>query len=85
MTQSKTCDLPARNVPEALNELLKRELDCMRDTGVIIKVEKPTDVGHDLIYMVKPDKSPHIFLDQRNLNKWIRHPSTLLLVIKMYC
>jgi len=34
---------PARTLPESLNTTVKAELDRLEDSGVIIKVDKPTD------------------------------------------
>ena len=62
--------LSNRNVPEALWKSLKEVLDrtvCLR---VIAKVTKPTDWCHNLIYVVKNDKSLRICLDLCNLSHW---------------
>ena len=71
---AKPVHLPARNVPEALHEPLKRQQNRMVKMGVITPVHEATDWCHNLVYVNKADKSLRICLDPQNLNKWIQVP-----------
>ena len=48
--------LPARNVPEALHEPLKRQLNRMVKMGVITPVHEATDWCHNLVYVMNGEK-----------------------------
>ena len=59
--------LPVRDIPESI----QKPLDRMKSLRIIANVTKPTDCGHNLIYMVKNDESLRICLDPHNMNHWI--------------
>ena len=60
---------PPRNQPAAIRERLKNTLDEMEATGVIRKVDQPTDWVNSLVVIEKPKiKKLRICLDPRPLN-----------------
>ena len=66
--------LPARNVLEAPRQPMKEELDHVDMMDVIAEVEKERDRCHNLVYVVKSDKSLRSCFDPRNINCWIKCP-----------
>ena len=48
--------LPARNVPEALRQPLKEELNRMMKLGIISPVTQATEWVHNLVYVLKPSR-----------------------------
>ena len=62
---------PPRKIPAALREKVKKELDEMEKTGVIIKVEEPTDWVNSWVVVEKADGKLRLCLD-RNLNKVLK-------------
>ena len=60
---------PPRNQPAAIRERLKETLDEMEATGVIRKVDQPTEWVNSLVVIEKPkSKKQRICLDSRPLN-----------------
>ena len=66
--------LPAGNVHEALNEPLVREPDRMVKMSIITPVPEATGWCHNLLYVIKADRSLRFCLDPQNMNKWIWVP-----------
>ena len=65
---------PPRRVPEALQELVKKELDSLEAQGIITKVSEPTDWVNSLVCVTKPNGSLSQCLDPKDLNKAIKRP-----------
>ena len=63
---------PPRKIPMGLRDQLKKELDSMEDTGVIKKVDEPTEWVNSLVVGEKPNGDLRICLDPRDLNKAIK-------------
>ena len=63
---------PPRNLPFALKDKLKDELERMTQLGVIVPVTEPTEWVSSLVVVEKPNGSLRVFLDPRNLNKAIK-------------
>ena len=61
---------PPHWVPEALQELVKRELDFLEAQGVITKVLEPTDWVKSLVCVTKPNGSLRLCLDPKDLNSY---------------
>ena len=55
-----------------LRQKLKKELDNMEKTGVIRKVDEPTEWVNSMVVVEKPNGELRICLDPRNLNKAIK-------------
>ena len=62
---------PPRNVPIALKDRLKTELEKMEEMGVIIKQTEPTEWVNSLVLVVKPNKQLRVCIDPRDLNRAI--------------
>ena len=65
---------PPRRVPEALQELVKKELDSLEAQGIITKVSEPTDWVNSLVCITKPNGTLRLCLDPKDLNKAIKRP-----------
>jgi len=65
---------PARRVPHAIKDQLKKELDNMVETGIVAKVTEPTDWVNSLVVVQKPNGQLRICLDPRDLNSAIKRP-----------
>ena len=63
---------PPRKIPVGLRDQLKKELDSMEETGVIRKVDEPTEWVNSLLVGEKPNGDLRICLDPRDLNKAIK-------------
>ena len=63
---------PARKVPLSLMPKLKETLDKMSKSGVISKVDGPTDWVNILVIVEKKDGTLRLCLDPKNLNKVIK-------------
>lgn len=63
---------PSRHVPFKLINKLKIELKQMESSGIISKVDKPTDFVNSMVIVAKPDKSIRICLDPQYLNRCIK-------------
>ena len=61
-----------RKMPIGSHEKLKKELDGMEKTGVIRKVDEPTEWISSVVVVEKPNSELRIFLDPRDLNKEIK-------------
>ena len=63
--------LAPRNVPIALKDRLKTELEKMEEMGVIIKQTEPKEWVNSLVLVVKPNKQLRVCIDPRDLNRAI--------------
>jgi len=63
---------PARRVPIVLQPKLKKTLDSLVQSGIIIKRDEPTDWVSSLLLVEKKDSSLRLCLDPRDLNKAIK-------------
>lgn len=61
-----------RNVPFALHDQLKKQLDKMEQLNVIAKVNQPTDWVNSMVIVKKHDGTLRICLDPRDLNRAIK-------------
>ena len=61
-----------RKIPLSLMPKLKETLDDLESSGVVSKVEKPTDWVNSLVIVEKKDGSLRICLDPKDLNKSIK-------------
>ena len=60
---------PPRSIPESMKSDVKKELDRLESTGVIAKVDKPTDWVNQMAVAEKKNKNElRICIDQRPLN-----------------
>jgi hypothetical protein len=59
----------ARRVPIPLKEKVKRELQRMKDDGVIKEITEPTEWVSPMVPVVKPDGDVRICVDLKKLNK----------------
>ena len=60
---------PARKVPQSQKQKLKKELDRLVQTGVLVKAERPTDWVLPLVIVEKPNGDLRLCLDPMNLNE----------------
>ena len=65
---------PPRQIPYALCEKLKVELDKMVEMKVIQAVTEPKDRVNNLVLLEKPNGLPRICIDPKELNKAIKRP-----------
>lgn len=63
---------PPRRVPCSLKERLKQAIDVNVTSGVLVKVDEPTDWAHNLVIVEKKNGSLWLCLDPRHLNKVIK-------------
>ena len=63
--------LPPRQVPFKIRELVKAELQRMENMGVISKVTEPTEWISQMVVVAKPNGAIRVCLDPRELNKAI--------------
>ena len=68
--------LPARQVPIALRELMKKELERLQKLDVITPVTKPTDWVSQAVILQKADKSVRLCIDPRPLNQALMQRKT---------
>ena len=66
---------PPRRVPLAIESKLYDEIQRMKNLGVIVPVEEPSDWCSSYVAVEKPDKSLRLCLDPRELNKAIKRPT----------
>ncbi|KAK2178573.1 hypothetical protein NP493_538g00007 [Ridgeia piscesae] len=66
------CVYPARKVPQSQKQKLKKELDRLVQTGVLVKAERPTDWVLPLVIVEKPNGDLRLCLDPMDLNEYIR-------------
>ena len=60
-----------RQVPHALREKLKEELDRLEAENIIAKVEEPTEWVNPIVNVLKPNEQLRICLDPQKLNEAI--------------
>ena len=63
---------PCRKIPFAQYDKLKDELQRMEATGVIEKIEEPTEWVNSFVPVTKPNGNLRVCLDPGNLNKSIK-------------
>ncbi len=63
---------PCRKIPFPQHKKLKEELEKMEKSGVVKKVEEPTDWVNSLVTVVKPSGALRVCLDPRDLNRAIK-------------
>ena len=63
---------PARKVPQSQKQKLKKELDILVQTEVLVKAERPTDWVLPLVIVEKPNGDLRLCLDTMDLNEYIR-------------
>jgi len=59
---------PPRTLPESLNSVVRDELDRLESTGVVVKVDKPTDWVNQMSVARKRSGDVRICIDPRPLN-----------------
>ena len=64
--------MPPRRVPCSLKQRLKQAIDANVASGVLVKVDKPTDWVHNLVIVEKKNGSLRLCLDPRLLNQVIK-------------
>ena len=65
---------PPRRVPLALKPKLKAELDSMVSSGVIRRIEEPTEWVSSIVCVTKKDGSLRVCLDPKHLNRALIRP-----------
>ena len=63
---------PPRRVPHSLKERLCQAIEANVKSGVLVKVDEPTDWVHNLVVVEKKNGSLRLCLDPRNLNAVIK-------------
>ena len=63
---------PPRKIPANLQEMIKEELDNMEKTGVIRKINEPTEWVNSMVVVEKASGGLRICLDPGDLNKAIK-------------
>ena len=63
---------PPRRVPHSLKQRLHHALDQNVKSGVLVKVDQPTDWVNNLVIVEKKNGSLRLCLDPRDLNKSIK-------------
>ena len=63
---------PPRRIPHSLKDKLKQTIDKHMQSGVLVKVDEPTDWVHNLIIVEKPNGFLRLCLDPRNLNPAVK-------------
>ena len=63
---------PPRKIPASLWEKIKEELDNIEKTGVIRKIDEPTEWFNSMVVVEKPSGGLRICMDPRDLNKAIK-------------
>ena len=63
---------PPRRILASLQEKIKEELGNMEKTGVIKKIDEPTEWINSMVAVEKPSGGLRICLDPRDLNKAIK-------------
>ena len=68
---AKPVQLPPRAVPQSIMPELKMELDKMEQEGIIRPCTETTEWVHNIVTVIKKDGSLRLWLDPRNLNKYL--------------
>ena len=63
---------PPRRIPHALKDRLHKAIEANIKSGVLVKVEQPTDWVHNLVIVEKRNGSLRLCLDPRALNDVIK-------------
>ena len=63
--------IPARSVPAPIREQVKKELDHLENTGIIAKVQGPTDWVSPMVCVRKPSGRIRLCIDPFHLNRAI--------------
>ena len=63
---------PPRKIPASMRSAVKEELSKMEKTGVIKRIEEPTEWVNSMVVVEKPAGGLRICLDPRDLNKAIQ-------------
>ena len=63
---------PPRRIPHSLKEWLKQTIDKNVKSGVLVKVDQPTDWVSNLVVIEKKDGTLRMCLDPKDLNKAIK-------------
>ena len=63
---------PPRCVPHSLKGKLKHTLQKNMESGVLVKVDQPTDWVHNLVIVEKKNGSLRLCLDPRELNRIVK-------------
>lgn len=63
---------PPRRVPHSLKERLQKAIEANVKSGVLVKVDQPTDWVHNLVIVEKKNGSLRLCLDPRTLNTVIK-------------
>ena len=77
--------LPSWKIPIGLLEKLKKELDNMEKTGVIRKVDEPTELVSLMLVVEKANGELRICLDPKDLNEEIKREYYELPTFKEIC
>ena len=73
---------PPRKIPATLRKRVKKALIDMENSGVIRKVDEPTDWVSSMVIVEKPNKTLRICLDLRNLNTAVKQENFQLPTIE---
>ncbi|KAK2720060.1 hypothetical protein QYM36_004089 [Artemia franciscana] len=65
---------PPKRVPNALQQKLKEELDCLESKGIIEKTSRPTKCINSIVVVQKPNRCLRICFDPVDHNKWVQQP-----------
>ena len=63
---------PPRRIPHSLKERLRQAIDANVKSGVLVKVDEPTDWVHNLVVVEKKNGSLRLCLDPKNLNHVVK-------------
>ena len=63
---------PPRRVPHSLKDRLQKAIEANVKSGVLVKVDQPTDWVHNLVVVEKKNGSLRLCLDPRALNDAIK-------------
>lgn len=63
---------PPRHVSQSLKDRLQKAIEANVKSGVLVKVDQPTDWVHNLVIVEKKNEDIHLCLDPRTLNNVIK-------------